>query len=336
MKKNLILALSLMLSGLLVSLTSYNVSALELTDNSVHYYGTYSNVSTYCVASNTWAYECAGTTANFEAVRFYDNAATFPAGGYYIEIYLEIANWDGSAPLWYGASSSGNINIVQEEQVSSTTRGNTTTRVYRLVGRWTGGTAITSSYPGIILNTSYLGAWSHYKVQYFTLWQVVSPDASNSQVIDAINSQSQSLSSINSGIQSLNDSMDSLNDNEGRVADVAEDEYNQTQEDRQNASSDANGFSFNFSLPNPFNLFQVNDGCVNTPVIDSWLHLDGDWKSPHCPVFPSNVRSALTPVLSLLISLACLMVVIRWVSSSSSDVANGINTVVKSEKGGKS
>lgn len=140
------------------------------------------------------------------------------------------------------------------------------------------------------------------------------------------------VQNIKDGVDQLNSTMEDVASNEGRIADVAEDEYNKTVQDEQTASSSAGGFSFNFTLPNPFEIFRVSDGCVSTPTIDSWLHLEGDWKSPHCPLLPADVRNTLTPVVTLIVSLGVLMVVIRWVSSSSVDVAGSVGSIEGKEK----
>lgn len=105
-------------------------------------------------------------------------------------------------------------------------------------------------------------------------------------------------------------------------ADIQNDEYQKTLEDEKKANDAASGFSFNFSLPNPMSIFNFSDGCVNTPTIDSWLHLQGDWQSPHCPFIPQNVRDTLTPVVVLIVNLSLLMAIYRWVSNSAVDVAS--------------
>lgn len=182
---------------------------------------------------------------------------------------------------------------------------------------------------GLVAGSTMSGA--SFIFQPITL-TILSSDADYSSVLNAIKNNT---NDIKTKMDDLKSSMDDLADNEGRVADVAEDEYNKTIEDEQTASSGAGGFSFNFSLPNPFGIFQVSDGCVSTPTIDSWLHLDGDWKSPHCPIIPANVRNILTPVVTLIVTLATLLVVIRWVSSSAVDVAgNSVAMNDKPQKGG--
>lgn len=130
-----------------------------------------------------------------------------------------------------------------------------------------------------------------------------------------------------------------IRDSQEEETQAIQDQNDSINQDREESSNSAGGFSFDFSLPNPFEIFSVQDGCVNTPTIDSWLHLEGDWKSPHCPVIPQNVRNTLTPVVTLIVSLAVLMVIIRWVSSSSVDVASGVglaeSTPKNVKKGGK-
>lgn len=352
MSKKLILAIVLVLSGLLASLTSYDsyaatqtgsygIQSISTTINGTTYTGTTVNNSGFLAKS--WdSSNRTNFNGNLTALCF-DTYNPVPAGAYMsvvvrmgqplIDANGSTTNSLGLHNTFAGFASSSNWAIVSQN-VESLDGLFVTISVSGIVG-----SSNSSSFCFEPINGSYIASVDVWN--YINLNIAVSPVSfytldGNDSLVSVMTNNGYKLDSINSGITELNSTMEEANNNQGRVADVAEDEYNQTQEDRENASSDANGFSFNFSLPNPFGLFQVSDGCVNTPVIDSWLHLEGDWESPHCPVFPANVRSALTPVLSLLISLACLMVVIRWVSSSSSDVANGINTVVKSEKGGKS
>lgn len=332
MKKSLIASVCLFIATVfLASLTSYNVSAISAsvtgtsgvsaTVNGRTYSGNTSNNSASLFRS--WDSQSAYIYNGDLTALCFDTYNPIPAGSYF-SVSVRLGQYSSSSGTntnaiglhntFAGFSSGANWALISQN-VESLDNTYIVINVQGLVGD-TASTGFCFS-PA---NGAYIAS---NDVSFSNFSIIVSPvsfwEDTNLTVFDitrAIDNSSQ--------LQSLNDSMESMNDNQGRVADVAEDEYNQTQEDREQASSDANGFAFNFSLPNPFSIFQVSDGCVSTPTIDSWLHLEGDWQSPHCPIIPSNVRNTLTPIVTLIVSLASLMVVIRWVSSSNVGVSDDI------------
>lgn len=359
MKKYLIFALLFMLSGLLASLTSYDSYAVDLSTDVTHVYSYYPTImcqnfdgsgrlwvngNTCILGTNT------GTAIQGNGLSYIQSSnVTLVANDFY-EVYLDVSAASGAQnhiPVIWNLGTTSNFDIVDFAQVSQTDNLGSSANneayvaTYRIILKANYNNSsfpIQLGYESGGINFVYLAGdnWSDsvdIRMSRINQYHPNGSGLSRSDIIAAIN-QSEVNSGltvlnntglgIRSDLQGMQDTLDDLNDNQGRVADVAEDEYNQTQEDREQASSDANGFAFNFSLPNPFSIFQVSDGCVSTPTIDSWLHLEGDWKSPHCPIIPADVRNTLTPIVTLIVSLASLMVVIRWVSSSNVGVSDDI------------
>lgn len=171
---------------LAILVMSHNTFAYEMANSDVSYYGTYTDIRTYC-SNNTWSTECAAGTTGHDSLLFYDSNMSLSSGDYFVEVYVEIANWDGNAPLWFGASWSNKMSIISQEQVSSTTRGTATTRVYRIMGRYFGTPTVSSSNYIIIGGNPDLGAWSHWRFLNMSFYRINNGDASNQQIIDAIN-----------------------------------------------------------------------------------------------------------------------------------------------------
>lgn len=359
MKKSLIASVCLFIATvILASLTSYNASALDLTSN-VQLQYSWSNDKMHCVTrygyanitfnSNTCVLGTNTGLLQGNGISWIETRNVNVIAGDYYEIFVDLSASSGAQlhiPVFWNLQSSANYQFIDIKEISNANNLGSSADNEAYVSRYriilkaintNSSFPIQLGYSDYSTNMVYLAGDSSpdsvdVRITYINEYRANS-GLSVSDIVSAINQ-----SSVNSGIQSLNSTglgirsdlqdlqstLDDINDNQGRVADVAEDEYNQTNEDREQASSDANGFAFNFSLPNPFSIFQVSDGCVSTPTIDSWLHLEGDWQSPHCPIIPANVRNTLTPIVTLIVSLASLMVVIRWVSSSNVGVSDDI------------
>lgn len=377
MKKSLIATVCLFIATCLVSLTSYNASAVDLTQSVQHVYSYYPTIMCQnfdgtgylYMSSNTCVFgPNTGTALQGTGLSYIKSSNINIVAGDYYEVFLDIAASDGAQyhiPVIWNLHTTANYDITDFSLVSSVDN----------IGSSSNNEAFVSTYR-IILKANYSNSSFPVELGYASggyNFIYLAGDNWSSSVDVRLNRINQyhatgslsisdittaiNQSQVNSGLTILNNTalglrsdlndvqtmLEDINDNQGRVADVAEDEYNQTQEDRETASSDMGGFSFNFSIPNAFSIFQVSDGCVNTPTIDNWLHLSGDWTSPHCPVIPANVRNTLTPVVTLIVTLATLFVLIRWASSSNFDVPSDIGQgnikqaegMVNQLKGGK-
>lgn len=342
----------------LASLTSYNASAVDLTQSVNHVYSYYPTIMCQnfegtgylYMNSNTCVFgQNVGGALQGRGLSYIKSSNINIVAGDYYEVFLDIAASDGAqshVPVIWTLHTTANYDITDFSLVSSvdnlgsSAENEAFVSTYRIILKANYSNSsfpIELGYPNGGYNFIYLaGDSTPYSVdvrlnrinQYHATGSLSVSDITRAINQSEVNSSLTVLNNTALGLRSdLNDvqtMLEDINDNQGRVADVAEDEYNQTQEDREQASSDANGFSFNFSIPNPFSIFQVSDGCASTPTIDSWLHLEGDWKSPHCPIIPANVRNTLTPVVTLIVCLAVLMVVIRWVSGRPVDVSDNI------------
>lgn len=232
--------LGIFLCLLSILLMSHNTFAADVSFDDVHVYFQPTQVLTYC--SNGWSTGYCNnvnasnqslglTTINFMG----SNIQGLQAGQYYFETYIGLSSGASTeAPYVVATPKLANSNTVSFESVSSTTRGSTTVRLYRLLSFWTGGTDISAGLQ--ILPPNGTGAWTNtgaYQVASFTIYRVNNSDATNTQIVNAINSQSQSLNNINNAINTLNNSTNSNG--------VKLDEINnsiQEQNDKENAAID--------------------------------------------------------------------------------------------------
>ena len=74
---------------------------------------------------------------------------------------------------------------------------------------------------------------------------------------------------------------------------------------------------FSFTILNPFqsifNMFSDNDSCGSIPIIATMLHSN---ETTYCPWFSSNVRSVLTPVISMVSTMLLFGFFVSFLKSS--------------------
>lgn len=348
MKKYRFFVLTLLFASILASLTSYNVSAITLGvtysrdynagGSTLVYHQVYPNdidtgVSGNNIHNGSLSF---GISANsiqvsaiyrvvlaYSTVIYADSISYIP--------YRVCFNYPPDTASWVGFSGNGSNGtaILSDEFTfvdSSCLTGNvsfynSSNLTYAYLGANTGGVIAGAFNNGFSI---VFGKTSSIRL------------SGNNTYADALEAVKNNTNNINDILGSMSGDLGSLRSAQEQEAQTAQDTYDKTIEDEQTASSSAGGFSFNFSIPNPFEIFRVSDGCVSTPTIDSWLHLEGDWQSPHCPVIPAEVRNTLTPVVTLIVTLATLLVVIRWVSGTAVDVAGNSSWLNdKPEKGAK-
>lgn len=348
MKKYRFFVLTLLFASILASLTSYNVSALSFGATDTRTYNRFNFSGAYLTNNegNNYKLTASGApdfvTLNNGALNFVIPTNTNVVNSFVLGFTTNLPNkylYNLSFRIcpsnpdqlrsFIGFSGDAYNSIIDQHFVIN---GNC------LTGSLTGFGATSRQY--IFLAPSgngglTFGSWTAggsviFGVPTFT---IVSDDADYSSVLSAIKNNTDGIADT---LDTMSSDMSSLRSAQEQEAQTAQDTYDKTIEDEQTASSSAGGFSFNFSIPNPFEIFRVSDGCVSTPTIDSWLHLEGDWQSPHCPVIPAEVRNTLTPVVTLIVTLATLLVVIRWVSGTAVDVAGNSSWLNdKPEKGAK-
>lgn len=350
MKKYRFFVLTLLFASILASLTSYNVSALSFS------------------ASDTRSYSAVNSNGsgifltNAEGTSYFDYANsgsglvfTFSNGGLNLGWSSNTNNINGvrlaftsktpdkyimnvayrfcptnpdQLRSWIGFSSDAYNSILSQDWIINGSCVSGSISVFGSISRY----YVNLGYTGGGLLTGNVNAGGSF-VFNIANFIVLSDDADYSSVLSAIKNNTDGIADT---LSTMSSDMSSLRSAQEQEAQTAQDTYDKTIEDEQTASSSAGGFSFNFSIPNPFEIFRVSDGCVSTPTIDSWLHLEGDWQSPHCPVIPAEVRNTLTPVVTLIVTLATLLVVIRWVSGTAVDVAGNSSWLNdKPEKGAK-
>lgn len=342
MKKYRFFVLTLLFASILASLTSYNVSALSFGSGHELSYSPASSTMTYYSNNVGDILDIYGNDNNGGGVAF-----LLPREiGHVRKFVLRLQYWTGSKSLvnipyrvcfnnpndllaWVGFSGNGYTTVISNNFT------------YTSAGCFSGDILL---YVNVSVNNLFLGGNNGGtvigsfndggSVVFGKATQIIlSDDADYSSVLSAIKNNTDGIADT---LNTMSSDMSSLRSAQEQEAQTAQDTYDKTIEDEQTASSSAGGFSFNFSIPNPFEIFRVSDGCVSTPTIDSWLHLEGDWQSPHCPVIPAEVRNTLTPVVTLIVTLATLLVVIRWVSGTAVDVAGNSSWLNdKPEKGAK-
>lgn len=228
-----------------IFLMSHNVFAADIAQTNVQYYKTLDNVYFTCGSGWQIKNNCS-TGGSITGILMYDyDNTTLPGGEYYFEVYLEIMNNDGNAPIWYGADGGNYMTLVSEEMVSSTTRSNFTVRVYRLLYHWAGGTNLGYNQQSGgnfgIRNTATIFNSSHYRVNSIAIWRVIPSGSSISDVITSINDQSAVLRSIDTniiyGVGHLETIEDYLEGLEGMGQDVGDikDQLEQRQQQEDDA-----------------------------------------------------------------------------------------------------
>lgn len=183
---------------LAILLMSHNTFAIEPDAGVVFAYAGSGGVYTSC--NYTWTTSmCTPTNPSLTGFSFYPTSSiTLTSGSYWLEAYITFSsNGTSDAPLVVGVPTySPEGTIVAFDSVSSTTRGSTTVRIYRLLMKWSGGTTINSSN---YINISNSSAWVNtqgYMVNSFTFYkETTNTDATNQQIINAINNLNSTIES---------------------------------------------------------------------------------------------------------------------------------------------
>jgi hypothetical protein len=103
--------------------------------------------------------------------------------------------------------------------------------------------------------------------------------------------------------------MDNIeNGEQDRYEQEKQEEADREASSQEGAGNLVSGFSFN--VVNIWSsIFSFNDGCASLPIISSWLSLSS---SNICPIFPSSVRTAVSPVIALFASILLWIYFYKW------------------------
>lgn len=221
--KRLLLGLFICLCSFL--LMSHNSFASEVVWKDVSLYRAIDTPSTRC--PNGWSNNLCSVVTNNQPsgvnyIYWQDSFDNLTYGEYWFEVYVSFSDFGtGQAPLIVTTPSSINGATVSWEQVSSTTRGSSTTRIYRYLGHWQGNLDIQPYNVGLYSSANWVNTGA-YSINYVAWYKKnVNSDATNQQIVNAINSQSSYLNSISSKLDTIADS------------------YNQALEKEKNATQDA-------------------------------------------------------------------------------------------------
>lgn len=181
---------------LTILLMSHNTLAIEPDATSVFIYGSPGTIQTNCNGTYQ-ATMCSPNSTSVQNIQFRPLIAMpLDEGSYWVEMYITFSsNGTSDAPLIVASATSiTSGTIATFESVSSTTRGSTTVRIYRVVYKYSG----TNTFYGPYTLTA-ASAWVNtagYYVNSVTLYKETSnSDATNQQIVNAINS-------LNSTVQS--------------------------------------------------------------------------------------------------------------------------------------
>lgn len=295
--------------------------AIEPDANAVFIYGSPGTIQVNCNGTYQTSM-CTPNSASISSIQFRPQIAMpIDNGSYWVELYITFSsNGTSDAPLVVNTPKSiTDGTIATFESVSSTTRGTTTVRIYRLVYKYSGSNTYYGPYT-ISSNSAWVNS-AGYLVTSVTLYKENSnTDASNSDIIASINSQSSTLNSINSGISDLRSAQEQANDD---ANDRYEDEKQTIQDNGDQAQDDMDDFtsSASFSLGNPiagiFNYF-VDTCTVQIPTISSWLgSTETSVTSWWCKTQKlQTIRTTVTTILSFTGVLLTFGFLIRWLRTN--------------------
>lgn len=295
----------------------------------------------------------AGAMQAFQSICFYPMITyQLIGGGYFVEVYVNINSTASTSqsPAWYGASygysyaSDTYWQLISQEQVSSTTiSGTYTYRDYRLLFRYNGPALIGSGNANrmALRSPNDIFYAEGFRVNQVIFWHIDNADASNQQIINSINSQSQTLNNINNGISGTNNRLDDVNDNLNDLRnsqeqanddanDRYEDEKDTTYDEAQNGQDNMNDMANDIgsgwiNFPNPFasmfNYF-IDTCSVNIPTIASWINWNGTTvNSWWCQTSTlSTIRGSLTTILSFVGVLLTFTFIFKWLRTNQGEV----------------
>lgn len=284
-------------------LMSHNTSALSPDAGTVNVYWSFETVMTYCSKDAQWkSASCIlnpDTSTGVNAIKFAPQVAkNIEVGEYWVEAYISFTSAaTNQAPIVTQAPTSSNRgSIASFESVSSTTRGSTTVRIYRVLIKWSSSTNISTSNPIQISSSNNWVSTGGYQVTSVTFYRVNAADATNQQIINSINSQSSSINSIKDTIinQQNQDNQD-RQDTQTTIED-SKNTSNSSSSDVQNNSSTQSllsvitGFFGAITSASP-------SSCVLTGQINEYL-------TPSFDLCQLDPPPALTALLSIPVAIA--------------------------------
>lgn len=212
---------------LAILLMSHNAFAIEPDATSVFIYGSPGTIMTNCNGTYQ-ATMCTPNSTSVQNIQFRPQIAMpLDSGSYWVEMYITFSsNGTSDAPLIVASSTSiTSGTIATFESVSSTTRGSTTVRIYRVVYKYSGSNVYYGPY-----TLSAASAWVNtagYYVNSITLYkETTNSDATNQQIVNAINNLNSTIESNTP--PSADDIADAVNAPE---EEAAEDISNQSTDD---------------------------------------------------------------------------------------------------------
>lgn len=118
-------------------------------------------------------------------------------------------------------------------------------------------------------------------------------------------------------LDKIGDKLDNIGNIIGDLNDGEQNRYDNEKEEersRESAGGETNQqayslFNFGIILFPFLSAFTYSDDCVSIPIIASWLHLS---ESTLCPVFPNNIRAAVTPVVTIFATLLIFTFAWNW------------------------
>lgn len=287
-------------------LMSHNTFALSPDAGNVNVYWSFETVMTYCSKDGQWkSSSCIlanDTSIGVNAIRFAPQVTKIiEPGEYWVEAYISFTSAStNQAPIITQAPTSSNRgSIASFESVSSTTRGSTTVRIYRILIKWNSGTTIsTSNYIQISSSNNWVSTGG-FQVTSATFYRVNSAGATNQDIINAINNKSSGTSeaTINNAI---NNALNSQNEQEkqdtNQAIDDSKNSSNSSSSDIQNNGatqsllSVVTGFFGAITSASP-------SSCVLTGQINEYL-------TPSFDLCQLDPPPALTALLSIPVAIA--------------------------------
>lgn len=292
-----------------ILLMSHNTFAIEPDAGVVFTYVGSGGIYTSCNYSATTSM-CTPTNPSITGFSFYPaSPITLTPGSYWLEAYVTFSsNGSTDAPLVVGVPTySPEGTIVAFDSVSSTTRGSTTVRIYRLLMKWSGGTTINSSNSINISNSSAWVNTNGYMVNSITFYkEVTDTDASNQQIINAINNLNSTVSSNTP--PSAEEIADAINEPEEQAT---ENISNQSADDYEMESANMSSLFSQFgNFISAVNGASIGD--CNIPA--NFNHLDLGILNLCANPVPDYVQVAVSIVLCMLIAPYLMNIIKRILS----------------------
>lgn len=287
-------------------LMSHNTFALSPDAGTVNVYWSFETVMTYCSKDKQWkSASCIlaqDTSVGVNHIKFAPQVTkVIEAGEYWVEAYISFTSAaTNQAPIITQAPTSSNSGTIASfESVSSTTRGSTTVRIYRVLIKWNSGTTISTSKPIQINSANNWVSTGGYQVTSVTFYRVNPGGATNQDIINAINNKSSGTSetTINNAINNaLNSQEEQEKHDTNQAIDDSKNTSNSSSSDVQNNSSTQ---SFLSVVTGFFGAITsaAPTSCVLTGQINEYL-------TPSFDLCQLDPPPALTALLSIPVAIA--------------------------------